>query len=235
MNGARAIPLRLRTALRWVWAGLPGAAVLAAVGLFGGGLPPAGTEPSWAPLGTLVLVLAGVAAGATRRMLGGGGPEPTVRDDLSLGAPLVAASVLVAALAGEGLFPLVYLVMAGLVGFLRFRAASLLVLLAVGLDGLRVLHAAPPRPAELAAHALFLVLFAITYRVVLNARLALARRAEIDAVRNRLREVEEDARTFRLVDSGSAERTGGPGAQEKWLLASVQQVEGAVGAVLDVA
>jgi len=163
------------------------------------------------------------------------GRERTVGDDLALGAPLVAASVLVAALAGEGLFPLAYLVMAGLVGFLRFSAASLLVLLAVGLDALQSTRSGTPRTAQLAAHALFLVLFAATYRLVLNARLALARRAEVDAVRNRLREVEEDARTFRLVDSGSAQRTDGPAAQEKWLLASVQEVEGAVGAVLDVA
>jgi two-component system, cell cycle response regulator len=235
MSPAPAIPTALRRALRWVFAGLPVAAVLTTVAVLASGAFSAGAQPSWAAAGTLVLVLAGVVSGTARRTPSRAGRDRTVGDDLALGAPLVAASVLVAALAGEGLFPLVYLVMAGLVGFLRFGAASLLVLLAVGLDALQASRSETPRTAELAAHALFLVLFAATYRLVLNARLALARRAEVDAVRNRLREVEEDARTFRLVDSGSAERTDGAAAQEKWLLASVQEVEGAVGAVLDVA
>ncbi len=234
MSPAPALPTRLRRALRWASVGLPGAAVLAAVALLASSLFPAFQEPSWAAPGALVLVLAGVAAAAGRRTPANQAKERSLGDDLALGAPLVAASVLVAELVGDGLFPLVYLVMAGLVGFLRFSAASLLVLLAVGMDGLRLGRFGTPRTAEVAAHALFLVLFAATYRLVLNARLALARRAEHDAVRNRLREVEEDARTFRLVDAGSAERAGGQAAQEKWLLASVQQVEGAVGAVLDV-
>ncbi len=235
MSPSLAIPTAFRRVLRWCLAGLPVAAVLTTVAVLAGGAFSAAAEPSWAAAGTLVLVLAGVAAGAMRGTAQRASRERTVGDDLALGAPLVAASVLVATLAGEGLFPLVYLVMAGLVGFLRFSAASLLVLLAVGLDALQSSRSGTPRTAELAAHALFLALFAATYRLVLNARLALARRAEVDAVRNRLREVEEDARTFRLVDSGSTERTDGEAAQEKWLLASVQQVEGAVGAVLDVA
>ncbi len=235
MSPSLAIPTAFRRVLRWCLAGLPVAAVLTTVAVLAGGAFSAAAEPSWAAAGTLVLVLAGVAAGAMRGTAQRASRERTVGDDLALGAPLVAASVLVATLAGEGLFPLVYLVMAGLVGFLRFSAASLLVLLAVGLDALQSSRSGTPRTAELAAHALFLALFAATYRLVLNARLALARRAEVDAVRNRLREVEEDARTFRLVDSGSTERTDGEAAQEKRLLASVQQVEGAVGAVLDVA
>jgi two-component system, cell cycle response regulator len=235
MSPPPATPTPLRRAVRWLSWGLPVAAVLTTVAVLASGSFSAAAEPSWAAFATLVLVLAGVAAGALRRPPTRAGRDRTVTDDLALGAPLVAASVLVAALAGEGLFPLVYLVMAGLVGFLRFSAASLLVLLAVGLDALQMSRSGPPRTAQLAAHALFLALFAATYRLVLNARLALARRAEVDAVRNRLREVEEDARTFRLVDSGSSERTEGRAAQEKWLLASVQQVEGAVGAVLDVA
>lgn len=235
MSPAPPIPTALRRAIRWATAALPIVAVLTTVAVLAGGSFSAAAEPSWAAAGTLVLVLAGVGAGVRRRMPARAGAEPTVGGDLALGAPLVAASILVAALAGEGLFPLVYLVMAGLVGFLRFSAASLLVLLAVGLDALQASRSGTPRTAELAAHAVFLALFAATYRLVLNARLALARRAEVDAVRNRLREVEEDARTFRLVDSGSAERKEGEAAQEKWLLASVQEVEGAVGAVLDVA
>ena len=235
MSAAPAIPMALRRTLRWVAAALPFASVVAAVGFLASGLFPTVREPFWVAPATLLLVLAGLAAGAGRRTPRRRDKERGLADDLALGAPLVAASVLVATLVGEGLFPLVYLVMAGLVGFLRFGVASVLVLLAVGLDALRTSRSGVPRTAEVAAHALFLLLFAATYRLVLNARLALARHAEIDAVRNRLREVEEDARRFRLVDSGSTERAGGPAAQEKWLLASVQQVEGAVGAVLDVA
>ena len=178
MSAAPAIPTALRRTVRWAAAALPAASVLAAVGLLASGLFPSVREPSWAAPAALVLVLAGVAAGAGRRTPRQGGEERSLADDLALGAPLVTASVLVAALVGEGLFPLVYLVMAGLVGFLRFGAASLLVLLAVGLDGLRVSRSGTPHPAELAAHAVFLLLFAATYRLVLNARLALARRAE---------------------------------------------------------
>ncbi len=87
-----------------------------------------------------------MAAGAGRRTPRRRDKERGLADDLALGAPLVAASVLVATLVGEGLFPLVYLVMAGLVGFLRFGAASLLVLLAVGLDALRTSRSGVPAP-----------------------------------------------------------------------------------------
>ena len=235
MSPPPAIPHRVRRVLRWASALLPVLAVLAPLSLLVRSAPPDLAEPSWAVAATLALGLFGIIAGAARRVGTGRGREPGLGDDLALGAPLVAASVLVAALGGEGLFPLVYLVMAGLVGFLRFLAAALLVLLAVGLDAFRAFHSGAPRLPELAAHAVFLGLFAATYRLVLNARLALARRAEADAVRNRLREVEEDARTFRLVASGTSDGLDAAGAQEKWLLASVQEVEGAVGAVLDVA
>ena len=235
MSPTPVIPDGLRRLIRWASVLAPGLAVLAPLWLLArGGLGDL-AEPSWGLVATLLAVLAGCAAGAVRRAAGGRSHEPTLGDDLALGAPLVGASVLVAALAGEGVFPLVYLVMAGLVGFLRFRAALLLVLLGVSLDGFRALRSGAPRLPELAAHALFLAMFAATYRLVLNARLALARRAEAEAVRNRLREVEEDARTFRLVSSGTADGLDARDAQEKWLLASVQEVEGAVGAVLDVA
>jgi two-component system, cell cycle response regulator len=235
MSPPPAIPHRLRRALRGASAVLPVLAVLAPLWLLARSSRADLAEPSWAVAATLAAGLAGIGASAARRLAVRRGREMGLGDDLALGAPLVAASVLVAALAGEGLFPLVYLVMAGLVGFLRFTAAAMLVLLAVGLDAFRAFHSGTPRLPELAAHGLFLVLFAATYRLVLNARLALARRAEADAVRNRLREVEEDARTFRLVASGTSDGLDAAGAQEKWLLASVQEVEGAVGAVLDVA
>jgi signal transduction protein with GAF and PtsI domain len=46
---------------------------------------------------------------------------------------------------------------------------------------------------------------------------------------------EERARTFRLVSSGSNDSLSGLKEQEKWLLASVKEIEGAVGAALEIA
>ena len=83
-----------------------------------------------------------------------------------------------------------------------------------------------------ATHAAFLALFAVIYRVVLNARLALARHAEQEAVKARIREVEERARTYRLASAGSAEPAPDTGSQ--WMMAAVKQVEGAVGSVLEI-
>ena len=53
-------------------------------------------------------------------------------------------------------------------------------------------------------------------------------------MKNRLREVEERARTFRLVSSGTQESFPGVKDQEKWLLAAVKEIEGAVGTALEI-
>jgi diguanylate cyclase (GGDEF)-like protein len=92
----------------------------------------------------------------------------------------------------------------------------------------------PGAPAVFAARTLFLVAFAGLYHLVLAARLKLARQAEAEAVKHTLKELEDRARTFRLVSSG-AESTPGVKDQEKWLLAAVKEIEGATGAALEVA
>jgi diguanylate cyclase (GGDEF)-like protein len=158
-----------------------------------------------------------------------------VREDLELGGGLIAAAYVVVAILGPPLFPVVCLVMALLVGF--FPRATGLTLLGVALvfDGLLTLMAPTPSPVEFATHAGFLALFAALYQVALSTRLALARRAEADAVKKRIREVEERARTFRLVNAGAQDSVPGVQEQEKWLMASVKEIEGAVGASLEVA
>jgi two-component system cell cycle response regulator len=122
----------------------------------------------------------------------------------------------------------VYVVMAGLVGFFEAVPAALLVGLALGFEALLTLRSGW---IAFATHAAFLALFAVIYRVVLNARLALARRAEEEAVKARIKEVEERARTYRLASAGSSEPA--PDAGSQWMLAAVKQVEGAVGSVLE--
>src|SRR5207249_3552329 len=67
------------------------------------------------------------------------------------------------------------------------------------------------------------------------ARMFAARRAEADAVKNRIKEVEERARTFRLVSAGSQDSLKGLDDQEKWLLASVKEIEGTMGNALQIA
>src|SRR5208283_4619372 len=94
MSPAPPFPLALRRAVRWITVALPVVAVLAAVAVLASGAFSAAAEPSWAAAGTLLLVLAGLGAGAARRTPRRAGRERTVGDDLALGAPLVAASVL---------------------------------------------------------------------------------------------------------------------------------------------
>ncbi|MBX5482054.1 MAG: diguanylate cyclase [Myxococcaceae bacterium] len=125
--------------------------------------------------------------------------------------------------------------MAFLVSFLPRPAGLTLLGVALVFDGLVTLAPPAPRIAEFFAHAAFLVLFAALYHFVLSARLALARRHEDAAVKNRIKEVEERARTFRLVSSGTHDSFPGIQDQEKWLVASVKEIEGAVGAALEIA
>ncbi|MFN7132433.1 MAG: diguanylate cyclase, partial [Myxococcales bacterium] len=54
------------------------------------------------------------------------------------------------------------------------------------------------------------------------------------AVERRIREIEERARTYRLVSSGTEDRETAED-REKWMMASVKEVEGAVGAAIEVA
>ena len=172
-------------------------------------------------------------AGVRRALRVGAGGAPRLRDDLELGGPLVAAAYLVVGLAGPGVHPLVYLLMAGLVGFLHAAAAGLLLGLALVFEALVTLRR--QGWVDFAVHAGFLLLFAGIYRAVLNTRLALARRAEQEAVKKRIREVEERARTYRLATAGSGDAPAdeggavapglgeggrGGGGRGRWRLAS---------------
>jgi diguanylate cyclase (GGDEF)-like protein len=187
-------------------------------------------DPRWDEVAAAAGLVAGLCvAGVRRAMRVPTGARARVQDDLELGAPLVAAAYMVVGLAGPGVHPLVYVVMAGLVGFFGAVPAMLLVALALGFEALLTLRSGW---IAFGTHAAFLVLFAVIYRVVLNARLALARHAEEEAVKARIKEVEERARTYRLASAGSSEPAPDTGSQ--WMLAAVKQVEGAVGSVLEI-
>ncbi len=155
-----------------------------------------------------------------------------LRDELEFGGSLLAATFIGVALGGDQIFPLVYLLMAFMVAFTPRPAAFTLLGGAVLFDALLTL---PTRWGVFFGRTLFLALFAGLYHLVLSARLAVARRAEQDAVKNKIREVEERARTFRLVSSGAPDSFGGVKDQEKWLLAAVKEIEGATGSALEVA
>ena len=160
------------------------------------------------------------------------GIPSTLREELELGGSLVAAVFIAVALLGEPIFPAVYLLLAFLVTFLSRPAAFTVLGGALLFDTLETL---PRSVVGFALHAAFLAFFSALYHVVLAARLHAARRAETDAVKNRIREVEERARTFRLVSSGSRDSTPGVKDHEKWLLASVKEIEGALGSALEIA
>jgi hypothetical protein len=217
-------------AARWLFRSIGPASVLAVAGLLAQGRLRGVADPRWDEVAAAAGLVAGLCVAGVRRALRAPtAPRPRVRDDLELGAPLVAAAYMLVALAGAGVHPLVYVVMAGLVGFFEAVPASLLVALALGFEALLTLRSGW---IAFATHAAFLALFAVIYRVVLNARLALARRAEEEAVKARIKEVEERARTYRLASAGSSEPA--PDAGSQWMLAAVKQVEGAVGSVLEI-
>jgi diguanylate cyclase (GGDEF)-like protein len=192
----------------------------------------------WTEACLVSFLLVGLGLTAWRRIRRNAlGAVVELRDDLELGGGLIAAAFIVVAIAGGALFPIVYLLMAFLVAFLPRNAGLTLLGVALVFDGLVTLGApGGPNGAAFAMHSLFLALFAGLYHLVLSARIAAARRAESDAVQKRIKEVEERARTFRLISSGTNDSfTGGMNQDEKWLVASVKEIEGAVGAALEVA
>jgi two-component system cell cycle response regulator len=194
--------------------------------------------PEIAALGALWIALISSAVRRVRSAFSG--TAPTLLDEVELGALLLVTAEAVALLGGgvqSPLYPVVYLVMAFLVAFLRPRAGVLLTGLALVFDllaflGLRALPSAWP---EYAAHAGFLTLFAVLYQGVLAAQVTASRRAEGAAVARRLRQFEERAREYRLIASGAEHSEAGPEAQARWVAAAVREVEQAVGAALDVA
>lgn len=187
----------------------------------------------WAEAGALGLLLLGGALAVVRRLRrAAAGAAILLRDELEFGGSLLAAAFIGVGLGGEQLFPIVYLLIAFLVAFLPRPAAATLLGGAILFDALITL---PERWGVFGARASFLVLFAALYHLVLSARLAVARRAEHDAVKNKIKDLEERARTFRLVSSGAADSLSGVKDQEKWLVAAVKEIEGATGSALEVA
>jgi len=189
----------------------------------------------WGDAASVSVLLGGIAtcalhlhrrarAGASRRL----------QDEIGLAAGLVAAAYVVVAAAGAAIFPIVYLLVALLVSGLPRRSALALLMVAIALDGAAELGRTGPL-SSFAAHAIFLLLFAALYHAVLSARLAAARKAEREAVTRRIKEVEDRARTFRLINAGTQQPQPADGADDKWLMASVKEIEGAVSACLDIA
>lgn len=189
----------------------------------------------WWEAAAVVLLLLGVGLSSMRKLRRDhAGATRLFRDDLELGGCLVAAAYVVVSIGGPPLFPIVYLLMAFLVSFFPRAAGFTLLGVALVFDALVTLAPPTPRVTEFLAHAAFLVLFAGLYHLVLSARLAVARKNEDDAVKNKIKEVEERARTFRLVSAGTQDSFPGVKDQEKWLVASVKEIEGAVGAALEI-
>ncbi|MFZ5471890.1 MAG: diguanylate cyclase [Myxococcota bacterium] len=220
---------RLRGTVRLV----PGAGVLFTfVHLARGGFRGLGALGWWeaAAVGLLLLGI-GLSAFRTFRRSALGAPA-RLFDEIELGGGLIAVAYALVAVGGAPLMPIVYLLMAFLVSFLSRSAGLTLLGVALVFDALATL---PGSVSAFALHATFMVLFAALYHVVLSARLAAAKRAESHAVANRIKEVEERARTFRLVSSGTQDSLPGVKDQEKWLLASVKEIEGALGSALEIA
>ncbi len=212
---------------------IPGAAVVLTLALLArGGFHSLGAS-GWAEIVTTALLVLGVSVSSWRRVRRGTSGAPSnLRDELEFGGGLLAATSIVVSLVGPAVFPLVYLLMAFLVTFLSRPAGLTLLGAAVLFDGLDTL---PAHPTTFLAHTGFLLVFAAMYHVVLSARLAAAQKAEDAAVRNRIKEVEERARTFRLVSAGTRDSFPGVKDHEKWLMASVKEIEGTLGNALEIA
>jgi diguanylate cyclase (GGDEF)-like protein len=210
----------------------PSGAFLLVFGLLARGRFKSVDELGWAEaVGILALVLAGGLLAWRRQHRAPASASLGSREELELGGVLLAAVFVVVSLGGELVFPLVYLLTAFLVTFFSLPAGASLVGAAIVLDALVTL---PGRWPQFLARTIFLLLFAALYHLVLAARLTMARQAEAEAVKNKIRDIEERARTFRLVSSG-ADSYPGVKDQEKWLLAAVKEIEGATGSVLEVA
>lgn len=214
---------------------VPASAVLFAFVLLASGRFRSLSGLGWWEAAAVVGLLIGLAWSAFRRWANASRNLPNLfEDDLELGGCLIAATFVLVSLGGFGLYPLVYLLMAFLVAFLPRGSALTLVAVAAIFDGLLTLLPPHTDLERFGIHVAFIVLFAVLYETVLSARLAWARKAEREAVSKRIREVEERARTFRLVSSGSKDSLSGLEAEEKWLLASVKEIESRVGAALEI-
>ncbi|HUL59868.1 MAG TPA: diguanylate cyclase [Anaeromyxobacteraceae bacterium] len=199
----------------------------------------AAAAPGWIQAGALAALAASLAAAVWRRTAGTaeGRPAP-LREQMELGSLFVVAAYALAQAAGAGaaespLQPLVYLVMAFLVAFLPRVAGFALVGLALLLE-LLLWRERGGRPWDLAAamiHSGFVALFAVLYHAVLAGHVAAGRRFERAAVTRRLAEIEERARSLRLLGPGGIP----PHGEASWTAAAVVEVEAAVSGVLEVA
>ncbi|MBK7858542.1 MAG: sensor domain-containing diguanylate cyclase [Archangiaceae bacterium] len=222
-----------RTRIAWVVRLLPGFAALFTFGVLArGGFQALSTVGAY-ELAAVGLTLAGLSLSAVRRARRSASGVPALlRDELELGGCVLAFTFAAIALAGERSYPVVYLLSAFGVTFFSRPAAITLLGAAVLFDAQSTLA---QRPVTFVWHTLFLAAFAALYHAVLSGRVAASRKAEDEAVKNRLREVEERARTFRLATSGSQDSSPSINDKEKWLLASVKEIEGALGAALEIA
>jgi two-component system, cell cycle response regulator len=181
----------------------------------------------------LALLLPGFALALARRIRKGRARLPaSLRDELEAGGGALVLAFALVTLGGPAWYPAIFLLAAFGVTFLSRTAALALMGSAILLDAAQNL---PHAPASFALHTVFLALFGALYHLVLSARLRSAQAAEDNAVKKRLAEVEERARTFRLISSGAQNSLGGVKDHEKWLLAAVREVEGAVGSALEIA
>ncbi len=188
----------------------------------------------WTEILIVAFILAAMVFTAGRRLRRATlGLPATTRDDVELGAVLLGAAFLLVEVFGSSLFPLVYLVMAFLVAFLSPRAGALLLALALGFDAAQLLHGPEMQLGAWIGHSAFLVLFALLYRAVLAVQIQRSRVNEQAAVDRRIKEMEERAHAYRLISSG----TQGEAAvdRERWMMASVKEIEGAVGSAMEVA
>jgi len=188
--------------------------------------------------GLLLALLASISVLGLRRVRRVADAQPsTWWEEAEFGALLLVAAYAVALPAGgvdSPLYPVIYLLMAFLVGFFPPRVGLGLTGFAAALD-LAIFAAAGAlgsRWLTLASHLFFLVVFAALYRLV-----GLAQRAEENASgtlaeRARRRQVAERARQYRLgLHAGEDE----PVDNEQWVTAAVKEVEEAVGNALEVA
>jgi two-component system, cell cycle response regulator len=224
-------PLAPSRAAREVFRALPAVGVCLAFALMARGRWRDGLHLSSEELGVLGLIFAGLVVTSLRRFRRTAQQLATsFRDDIEFGSTLLTTAFVAVSLSSDLFFPVVYALLAYLVTLLSRSAAATLFGVAVLFDAVMTL---PERVAVFGARTAFLVLFAGLYHWVLASRLAAARTAEHAAVKNKIKEVEERARTFRLVSSG-AESVPGIQDQEKWLLAAVKEIEGATGNALEV-
>jgi diguanylate cyclase (GGDEF)-like protein len=229
----RALRLALRSAPALVVVGF---SALLALGVF------ADLALGWPQAGAVGLLLAALAAVSLRRARASAAGRPaTARERLELGSLYIVAAHAVAQTAAGGglegpLYPVVYLVMAFLVSFLPRGVGLALVAFAVGLEAVLWRGRGGLReeiPAA-AAHAGFIVLFAVLYHAVLWAQLAASRGAERAAVQRRLREIDERAREYRLLAPAAGAGADPEERGRRLTEAAVVEVEAAVRGTLEV-